>query len=63
MVACCPCSSERARYARQLGDDGAASVAWFRVLVIDPGNVKARLRLCELSSILREREQAITWCR
>ncbi len=58
-----PLLFERALYARQLGDAGAASVAWFRVLAIDPGNVKARLRLCELSSILREREQAITWCR
>lgn len=58
-----PLLFERALYARQLGDADAASVAWFRILAIDPRNVKARLRLCELSSILREREQAISWCR
>ncbi len=32
------------------------------MLVYDPENVKARLRLCELSSLLREREAAIRYC-
>jgi tetratricopeptide (TPR) repeat protein len=58
-----PLYFERALYARQIGDADAASVAYFRVLAIDPGNVKARFRLCELSSVLRERESAITFCR
>lgn len=54
---------ERALYALQLGDADAATVAYYDVLVNDPENVKARLRLCELSSLLREREAAIDYCR
>src|SRR5690606_27027609 len=57
-----PLYFERALYARQIGDADAASVAYFRVLAIDPNNVKARFRLCELSSVLREREAAIIYC-
>jgi tetratricopeptide (TPR) repeat protein len=57
-----PLYFERALYARQIGDADAASVAYFRVLAIDPNNVKARFRLCELSSVLREREAAINYC-
>jgi tetratricopeptide (TPR) repeat protein len=57
-----PLYFERALYARQLGDVDAASVAYFRVLALDPDNVKARFRLCELSSVLREREAAISYC-
>lgn len=57
-----PLYFERALYARQLGNADAASVAYFQVLAIDPENVKARFRLCELSSILRERESAIEFC-
>ena len=53
---------ERALYARQLGNADTATVAYFQILSYDPGNVKARLRLCELSSMLREREAAITYC-
>lgn len=54
---------ERALYALQLGDADAATVAYFQVLVYDPDNVKARLRLCELSSMLREHDSALTYCR
>ncbi|MBC7870778.1 MAG: tetratricopeptide repeat protein [Chitinophagaceae bacterium] len=53
---------ERALYAMQLGDADAATVAYFRVLAFDPDNVKARLRLCELSSLLRERDSATRYC-
>jgi tetratricopeptide (TPR) repeat protein len=58
-----PLYFERALYARQLGDADSASVAYFQVLAIDPHNVKARFRLCELSSVLRERDSAIDFCR
>jgi tetratricopeptide (TPR) repeat protein len=58
-----PLYFERALYARQLGDADSASVAYFQVLAIDPQNVKARFRLCELSSVLRERDSAIEFCR
>ncbi len=53
---------ERAQYALLLGDTNSATVAYFEVLTHDPNNVKARLRLCELSSLLRERDQAIQYC-
>jgi tetratricopeptide (TPR) repeat protein len=53
---------ERAQFALLLGDSGAATVSYFAVLTRDVGNVKARLRLCELSSIMRERERAIEYC-
>ncbi len=53
---------ERAQYALQLGDSDAATVAYFEVLTHDANNVKARLRLCELSSLMRERDQAIEYC-
>ena len=57
-----PLYFERALYARQIGDADAASVAYFQVLALDPDNVKARFRLCELSSVLREYEAAIDYC-
>jgi tetratricopeptide (TPR) repeat protein len=53
---------ERALFARQLGDADTATVAYFQILAHDGTNVKARLRLCELSSVLREREAAIDYC-
>jgi tetratricopeptide (TPR) repeat protein len=58
-----PLYFERALYALQIGDADAATVAYYQVLAYDPDNVKARLRLCELSSMLRERETALTYCR
>jgi len=57
-----PLYFERALYALQIGDADAATAAYMQVLTLDNGNVKARLRLCELSSLLREREAAIGYC-
>lgn len=53
---------ERAQYALLLGDTDSATVSYFSVLTHDPNNIKARLRLCELSSVMRERERAIEYC-
>ncbi|MBC8098808.1 MAG: tetratricopeptide repeat protein, partial [Armatimonadetes bacterium] len=53
---------ERALYALQLGDSNTATEAYFEVLAQSPDSVKARLRLCELSSMLRERETALGYC-
>jgi tetratricopeptide (TPR) repeat protein len=53
---------ERALYALQLGDADTATVAYYDVLAHDPDNVKARLRLCELSSTMREHESALLYC-
>lgn len=58
-----PLYFERALYALQIGDADAATVAYFQIIADDPGNVKARLRLCELSSTMRERDAAIDYCR
>lgn len=57
-----PLYFERALYARQLGDADAATVAYFQVMAYDAENVKARLRLCELSSLMRQRDSAIQFC-
>jgi tetratricopeptide (TPR) repeat protein len=57
-----PLYFERALYALQTGDTDSATVAYYEVLTRDPQNVKARLRLCELSSMLREREAAVDYC-
>jgi tetratricopeptide (TPR) repeat protein len=57
-----PLYFERALYALQIGDVDAATVAYFQVMAYAPKNVKVRLRLCELSSTLREREAAIRYC-
>lgn len=53
---------ERAQYALLLGDGDAATVAYYEVLVHDENNVKARLRLCEQSSLMRERDMASQYC-
>ncbi|MDZ4767339.1 MAG: tetratricopeptide repeat protein [Chloroflexota bacterium] len=53
---------ERALYALQLGDADTATVAYYDVLARQPDNVKARLRLCELSSTMREYEAALQHC-
>lgn len=58
-----PLHFERALYALQVGDSGAASTAYLRVLALDSDNVKARLRICELNSLLRQRESALRYCR
>lgn len=57
-----PLYFERALYALQLGDADAATVAYFKILAYDPNNVKVRLRLCELSSTMRERDAATRYC-
>jgi tetratricopeptide (TPR) repeat protein len=57
-----PLHFERALYALQVGDSGAASTAYLRVLALDSNNVKARLRICELNSLLRQRESALRYC-
>jgi tetratricopeptide (TPR) repeat protein len=46
----------------QIGDVDSATHAYYQVLTVDPGNVKVRLRLCELSSMMRERDEAIHYC-
>jgi tetratricopeptide (TPR) repeat protein len=53
---------ERARFAMQRGDTDSATIAYYQVLVYSPENVKARYRLCEVSSILREHAAAVTYC-
>lgn len=53
---------ERAAYAMQLGDTNAATVSYYQVLVYAPDNIKARFRLCELSTILREHDAAVSYC-
>ncbi len=53
---------ERALYALQTGDYDRATVAYYQVLALDEGNVKANLRLCELSSLLRETDAAVGYC-
>ncbi|MEZ4672109.1 MAG: tetratricopeptide repeat protein [Anaerolineae bacterium] len=57
-----PLYFERALYALQVGDADTATAAYYQVLTFDPDNVKARLRLCELSSLLRERDAAVKYC-
>ncbi|MGB1285328.1 MAG: tetratricopeptide repeat protein [Aggregatilineales bacterium] len=57
-----PLHFERALYALQTGDTGAATSAYFSVIAVDETNVKARLRLCELSSKLRETDTALQYC-
>jgi tetratricopeptide (TPR) repeat protein len=57
-----PLHFERALYAIQIGDMDTATAYYFNVIAYDDQNVKARFRLCELSSTLREREAAVDWC-
>lgn len=53
---------EQALYALQIGDSSTATRAYFQIMAIDPQNVKARLRMCELSSMLRESTTALDYC-
>ena len=57
-----PLHFERALYAMQTGDTDTATAHYFNVIAFDDDNVKARLRLCEVSSTLRERSAAMTYC-
>lgn len=53
---------ERALYAQQLGDMDSATAYYFNVIAFDETNAKARFRLCEISSLLGERDAAVDWC-
>ncbi len=53
---------EQALYALQIGNSDMATSAYFRVIAYDENNVKARFRLCELSSTMRERDAAVKYC-
>jgi tetratricopeptide (TPR) repeat protein len=57
-----PAHYERALYALQIGDADIATSAYFSVLAFDSENVKARFRLCELSSSMREYDSAVRYC-
>ncbi len=57
-----PLYFEQALYALQIGDADSATHAYYQVLTFDPENVKVRLRLCDLSSTMRERDSAIRYC-
>ena len=53
---------EQAEFGLHMGDYDRATAAYFRILASDPDNTKVRLRLCALSSTLREMDRAITYC-
>lgn len=57
-----PLYFERALYAAQVGDMDTATAAYFNIIAFDKNNIKARLRLCEVSSRLAERDAAINYC-
>ncbi|MEM6281476.1 MAG: tetratricopeptide repeat protein [Chloroflexota bacterium] len=57
-----PLYYERALYARQISNPDAAENAYLRVLALDPGNIKAQLRLCELSESIGEQESGLINC-
>jgi tetratricopeptide (TPR) repeat protein len=57
-----PLHFERALYALQIGDADTATVSYYQVIAFDSTNVKAYLRLCELSGTLRQRESALSHC-
>lgn len=53
---------EKAMFSIQAGFFDTATATYFRILAFDPQNIKARLRMCELSSILREADTALDYC-
>lgn len=57
-----PLHYEHALYAAQLGDNDTATASYFQVIAFENDNAKARLRLCELFSSLRETDLAIRYC-
>lgn len=57
-----PLHFEGALYALQQSDSDSATAYYFNVIAFDDGNVKARLRLCEVSSLLRETDEALEYC-
>ncbi len=58
-----PLHLEMALFALQVSDFDRATVAYYKVLSLDGDNVKARLRLCEMSNRLLERQSALRYCR
>lgn len=57
-----PLYYERALYARQVSDPDIAESAYLRVVNLDPANTKARLRLCEMTEGIGERDSALQYC-
>lgn len=57
-----PLHFERASVALSVGDNDTATAYYFNIVAFDDANVKARLRLCEVSSKLAERQAAIDYC-
>jgi len=57
-----PLHFERGLYALQQGDNDMATASYFNVIAFDATNAKAYLRLCELSSKLRETALAERYC-
>lgn len=53
---------EKALYALQMGQYDTATNAYFTVIALDPNNIKARFRLCELSNHIRETDSAVRYC-
>ncbi len=58
-----PLHFEAALFALQISDIDQATVAYYRITALDDDNVKVRVRLCELSDRLLERENALRYCR
>lgn len=58
-----PLHFEAALFALQVSDIDRASVSYYRIMALDEDNVKVRVRLCELSDRLLERESALRYCR
>ena len=58
-----PLYYERALYARQISQIEVAENAYLRVLQLQPSNIKASLRLCELTEGEGERVSAEEYCR
>ena len=58
-----PLHFESALFALQISDIDRATVSFYRIVALDQGNVKVRVRLCELSNRLHERDSAMRYCR
>ena len=58
-----PLHFEAALFALQVSEIDRATVSYYRILALDIDNIKVRLRLCELSDHLLERETALRYCR
>ena len=58
-----PLHFEAALFALQVSAVDRATVSYYRIMALDDKNVKVRVRLCELSDRLLERESALRYCR